>query len=84
VKALVVSASGPTLVSDHPFPEAPPGESLVRVRLAGICATDLELARGYMGFSGVVGHEFPLEQADRALQCAGSPGVLKVLVRPVL
>lgn len=35
-----------------------PGEALVRVRLAGICNTDLELVRGYMGFRGVLGHEF--------------------------
>jgi len=31
---------------------------LVRVKLAGICATDLEVTRGYMGFTGVLGHEF--------------------------
>lgn len=35
-----------------------PGESIVRVRLAGICGTDLELAKGYMGFRGIPGHEF--------------------------
>jgi alcohol dehydrogenase len=35
-----------------------PGEALVRVRLAGICNTDLELRRGYLGFRGVLGHEF--------------------------
>ncbi|HEY2733656.1 MAG TPA: alcohol dehydrogenase catalytic domain-containing protein, partial [Polyangiales bacterium] len=34
------------------------GEALVRVRMAGICSTDLEIARGYMGFVGVLGHEF--------------------------
>ena len=34
------------------------GESLVRVRQAGVCATDLEITRGYMGFRGVLGHEF--------------------------
>jgi 2-desacetyl-2-hydroxyethyl bacteriochlorophyllide A dehydrogenase len=34
------------------------GEALVRVRLAGICNTDLELLKGYMGFRGVPGHEF--------------------------
>jgi threonine dehydrogenase-like Zn-dependent dehydrogenase len=34
-----------------------PGEALVRVRAAGICNTDLELARGYMHFRGVLGHE---------------------------
>ena len=30
----------------------------MRVHLAGICNTDLELCRGYMGFRGVLGHEF--------------------------
>ncbi len=35
-----------------------PDEALLRVRLAGICGTDLELARGYYPFTGVPGHEF--------------------------
>lgn len=34
------------------------GEALVRVRLSGICGTDLELARGYYPYAGVPGHEF--------------------------
>lgn len=34
------------------------GEALVRVTLAGICNTDLEIVRGYAGFSGTLGHEF--------------------------
>lgn len=38
-------------------PRPSPGEALVRVRLAGICNTDLEIVRGYMGFRGVLGHE---------------------------
>jgi threonine dehydrogenase-like Zn-dependent dehydrogenase len=42
----------------YPEPKPGPGEVLVAVRLAGICATDLEVARGYMGFTGVLGHEF--------------------------
>ncbi len=42
----------------YPDPVPPPGEALVRVRLAGICNTDLELLRGYMAFRGVLGHEF--------------------------
>ena len=54
------------LVCDHglryepayPEPALPSGEALVRVRLAGICNTDIELVRGYMGFQGVLGHEF--------------------------
>ncbi len=34
------------------------GEALVRVRCAGICATDLELVKGYYPYTGVLGHEF--------------------------
>ena len=34
------------------------GEAIVRVTMSGICNTDLELARGYMGFRGTIGHEF--------------------------
>lgn len=37
---------------------APHGEVLVRVVLSGICNTDLEIARGYAGFQGTLGHEF--------------------------
>jgi threonine dehydrogenase-like Zn-dependent dehydrogenase len=33
-------------------------ETLVRVLLSGICNTDLEIARGYAGFNGTIGHEF--------------------------
>ncbi len=39
-------------------PKPPPGEALIRGSLAGICNTDLEIAKGYMGFQGVLGHEF--------------------------
>jgi threonine dehydrogenase-like Zn-dependent dehydrogenase len=34
------------------------GDSLIKVRQAGICATDLEITKGYMNFRGVLGHEF--------------------------
>jgi len=33
-------------------------EAVVRVTLSGICNTDLEIARGYAGFKGTIGHEF--------------------------
>jgi threonine dehydrogenase-like Zn-dependent dehydrogenase len=33
-------------------------EALIRVLLAGVCSTDLELLRGYYPFSGIPGHEF--------------------------
>jgi threonine dehydrogenase-like Zn-dependent dehydrogenase len=36
----------------------PGDEALVRVHLSGICNTDLEIARGYAGFKGTLGHEF--------------------------
>lgn len=38
-------------------------EALVRVRLSGVCGTDLELTRGYYPFTGVIGHEFVGEVA---------------------
>src|SRR5512141_3109878 len=53
-------------VCDRPLPRRRAGEALIRMRLAGICDTDLELDRGYMGFEGVPGHEFVgvVEEAD--------------------
>jgi alcohol dehydrogenase len=42
----------------HPEPRREEGECLIKVRRAGVCATDLEITRGYMGFAGVLGHEF--------------------------
>ena len=44
--------------ADRPEPLPAPGEVLVRVLSAGICETDLQLVKGYMGFRGVLGHEF--------------------------
>jgi threonine dehydrogenase-like Zn-dependent dehydrogenase len=45
-------------IEDYPVPEPGRDEAQVRVRLAGICATDLEIMKGYKEFSGVLGHEF--------------------------
>jgi len=44
-------------VAEVPRPRAE-GEAVVRVTLSGICNTDLEIARGYAGFQGTLGHEF--------------------------
>jgi len=44
-------------VRDIPKPQTN-YEALVRVTLSGICNTDLEIARGYAGFEGTIGHEF--------------------------
>jgi threonine dehydrogenase-like Zn-dependent dehydrogenase len=44
--------------TSQPAPTAADGEVLVRVACAGVCETDLQLIKGYMGFRGVLGHEF--------------------------
>ncbi len=41
-----------------PQPELQDDQVLIRIRKAGVCNTDLEIAKGYMGFQGVLGHEF--------------------------
>jgi threonine dehydrogenase-like Zn-dependent dehydrogenase len=54
----------------RPMPAEGLGDSLVKVRQAGVCSTDLEICRGYMGFRGVLGHEFVgqvVESSDRTL-----------------
>jgi threonine dehydrogenase-like Zn-dependent dehydrogenase len=45
-------------IDDMPIPVPGKGEALIRVLLAGVCSTDLELLRGYYPFSGIPGHEF--------------------------
>ena len=54
----IVLDKGISLRQDYPEPAMAPGESIVHVRMAGICGTDLELAKGYMGYRGIPGHEF--------------------------
>lgn len=57
MRALVLGSRGARL-EEVPRPMPLEGEVLLRVVLAGICSTDLELIRGYAEFSGVLGHEF--------------------------
>jgi threonine dehydrogenase-like Zn-dependent dehydrogenase len=47
--------------ADPPINE---GDTLLKVRQAGICSTDLEIVKGYMGFKGILGHEFVAEVVD--------------------
>lgn len=48
-------------------------EALIRVTRSGICNTDLEIVRGYAGFSGTIGHEFVgvVERAASAPEWVG-------------
>jgi threonine dehydrogenase-like Zn-dependent dehydrogenase len=45
-------------VIDRPAPSAGPGTAVVKVSWAGLCSTDLQIVKGYMGFRGILGHEF--------------------------
>ncbi len=45
-------------VRNWPRPQVKPGWALIKVQQAGICKTDLEITKGYMGYKGVLGHEF--------------------------
>ncbi|MCU1234801.1 MAG: Alcohol dehydrogenase GroES domain protein [Candidatus Solibacter sp.] len=53
--------NGAVTVRDVPLPPRPAGFALLRLLTAGICNTDLELQRGYYGFTGTPGHEFVAE-----------------------
>ncbi len=57
MKALWLEEKQLHLREDIPLP-AKPGEALVKVRLAGVCGTDLEMVKGYYPFTGILGHEF--------------------------
>ena len=47
-----------TYQPNYPKPIPKADEALIRITLAGICSTDLELIKGYKQFEGVLGHEF--------------------------
>lgn len=46
------------LVKDYPNPVLGENEVLIKTIMAGICNTDYEITQGYMGYKGVIGHEF--------------------------
>jgi threonine dehydrogenase-like Zn-dependent dehydrogenase len=58
MRAVVLDESGLHVCAEAQRPTPQPGEVIVRVSRAGICETDVQLVRGYMGFRGVLGHEF--------------------------
>ncbi|HEY9403270.1 MAG TPA: alcohol dehydrogenase catalytic domain-containing protein [Pyrinomonadaceae bacterium] len=65
--------NGELKLAETAAPREGAGEAVVRVRLAGICNTDVEIARGYAGFAGTLGHEFVgvVESAAEAPQLVG-------------
>ena len=58
MQAVVYREGRVDLDSAYPDPTPQADDVLIRVSQAGICSTDLEIIKGYMGFSGVLGHEF--------------------------
>lgn len=66
MQALFLQEGKLEYLTNHPSPRAYEGQALVRVLKAGICATDLELVKGYADFRGILGHEFVgvVEAAD--------------------
>jgi 2-desacetyl-2-hydroxyethyl bacteriochlorophyllide A dehydrogenase len=72
MQALWLEKKTLTLRDDVPVPSVPPGSALVRVRLAGICGTDLELVKGYYPYRGVLGHEF----VGEVVEASGRPSLI--------
>lgn len=60
--------NGTVAVRECPKPR---GSVLLRLRLGGICNTDIELLRGYYGFAGRPGHEFVAERVDTGQRVVG-------------
>ena len=59
MKAVVFNdKDGLRLDKNYAKPVAQKGEALIRVTMAGICNTDYEITKGYMGYNGILGHEF--------------------------
>ena len=59
MKAVVFNdKEGLVLKTDYTKPVPQKGEALIKISMAGICNTDAEIIKGYMGYSGVLGHEF--------------------------
>ena len=56
MKAIYFNGKKTIFEKNHPEPNQ--GETMIRVNLAGICGTDLEIIQGYMRYDGILGHEF--------------------------
>ncbi len=54
----VIFDDGLKFEENYPMPMPKEGEALIRVNTIGICNTDYEITKGYMGYKGILGHEF--------------------------
>ncbi|PJF41629.1 MAG: alcohol dehydrogenase [Chloroflexi bacterium] len=64
MRALIFEDGHLQLATDYPDPDPGDGEALLRILVAGICNTDLELIDGMYDFSGILGHEFVAEVVE--------------------
>jgi alcohol dehydrogenase len=64
------------LERQQPMPTVPANEALVKIHMAGICNTDIEITRGYKGFNGILGHEF----VGTVVECADAQWVGRRIV----
>ena len=56
MKAVVFNDNeGLVLKTDYTKPVPQKGEALIKITLAGICNTDAEITKGYMGYNGILG-----------------------------
>lgn len=58
MKAILVSDGLVTVEDNYPKPKPEVNQALIRVTMAGVCSTDLEIVKGYANFNGIIGHEF--------------------------
>ncbi len=65
---------------DAPMPDISEHEALIKILMAGICATDVELYKGYQDFQGIPGHEFVgiVEKAPQAPEIVGKRVVVDI------
>ena len=58
MQSLIYASGHLRFIKQTSVPELTEGYALIKISLAGICGTDLEIVKGYAGFHGVLGHEF--------------------------
>ena len=69
MKALVYD-NGLKLDNNYPMPKISDDEVLIKTTMVGICNTDYEITQGYMGYKGVLGHEFVGKVVEVGKNCS--------------